>query len=219
MASHKLADAPNDTPGGGKRAKDIVPVESSSDRLDAPVTAHGNRTLSAEEKKRILRERAQKLAKPPEEDSQTQECLEVIEFVLAHERYAMDVRYVKEVYPLKDLTPVPCTPSFVLGIINVRGQVVSVTDIKHFFNLPAKEPTDQAKVLILKNHKMEMGILADAVIGERKIPLVDIQSDLPTLRGLREHYVRGVTQDRLVVMDVEKVLLDDAIIVHQEVGD
>lgn len=176
-------------------------------------------TVSEEDKRRILRERAIKLAQPPEEDDKSQQFVEVIEFWLAHERYAVEVEYVREVYPLKGLTPVPCTPSFILGIINIRGQIVSVTDIKRFFDLPTKECTDQSRVLILKNHKMELGILADSVVGERKIPLADIQSDMPSFIGPREHYVRGVTQDRLVVMNADKFLSDDAIVVHQEVGD
>jgi purine-binding chemotaxis protein CheW len=204
--------------GQTRKGETVVSDDRSSD-LPGPAGPSGNSGLSPEEKKRILRERARKLAKPPEEEDRGQEVVEVIEFNLAHERYAMDVQYVREVYPLKDLTPVPCVPSFVLGIMSVRGQIISITDIRQFFDLPAKEITDQSKVLILRNDKMEMGILADSVVGERKIPVAEIQTDMPMLRGLREHYVRGVTQDRLVVIDVDKFLSDDAMVVHQEVDE
>jgi purine-binding chemotaxis protein CheW len=219
MASRKIADTTVDANDRGSQTTGSASPDSGPDVLQTAVTVQSSGSLSAEEKTKILKERALRLAQPPEQDQGGEAFLAVIEFVLAHERYAMDVQYVKEVYPLKDLTSLPCTPSFVLGIINVRGQVVSVVDIKHFFDLPSKEPTDQTKVLIIKNHAMEMGVLADAVVGERKIPLTDIQSDSAMLRGLREQYVRGVTQDRLVVMDVEKFLLDDSLVVHQEVGD
>lgn len=206
-------------------SREAVPVDAmvatvaNSGEETAPVPVSGTGAVSGEQKRRILKERALKLAHPPEADDRSQQSLEVIEFLLAHERYAVEVAYVREVYPLKDLTSVPCAPPFVLGIINIRGQIVSVTDIKQFFDLPRKEITDQAKVLILKNHKMELGILADAVVGERKILVEDIQSDMPSLIGTREQYVRGVTKDRLVVMNVDKFLCDDAIVVHQEVGE
>jgi purine-binding chemotaxis protein CheW len=218
MKSPDSTRQPTDVNSGETPADAMVPTAYAGEET-APVPVSGIRALSSEQKKRVLKERALKLAHPPEVEDRSQQFLEVIEFLLAHERYAVEVAYVREVYPLKDLTSVPCAPSFVLGIINIRGQIVSVTDIKQFFDLPRNEITDQAKVLILENHKMELGILADAVVGERKIPVADIQSDMPSFIGTREQYVRGVTKDRLVVMNVDKFLCDDAIIVHQEVGE
>ncbi len=219
MKSPDPANQPMDVNSGETPADAMVPTDFYSGEETAPVPLSVTHIVSPEERKKILKERALKLAHAPEADDRSQQFLEVIEFLLAHERYAVEVAYVREVYPLKDLTSVPCAPSFVLGIINIRGQIVSVTDIKQFFDLPKKEITDQAKVLILENQKMELGILADAVVGERKIPVADIQSDMPSFIGAREQYVRGVTKDRLVVMNVDKFLSDDAIIVHQEVGE
>ncbi len=88
-----------------------------------------------------------------------------MKFLLTHENYGIESVYVREVHPLKELTPLPCTPSFVLGIINVRGQILSVIDLKKFFDLPAQEPTSLNKVIIFHNNRIEFGILADAVIG------------------------------------------------------
>lgn len=184
-----------------------------------PVVHGRGDELQSDEKQRILRERARKLARKPEAEEGLEAFLEVIEFVLADERYAIEVEFVREVCLLKDLTPVPCTPSFILGIINVRGQVISVMDVREFFDLPKREVTDSCRVLILKNRVMELGILADSVAGERKIPLDGIQSDMPALAGIREHYIKGVAGDRLVVINAERLLSDDKIVVHQEVGD
>jgi len=175
--------------------------------------------VSPDEKKRILRERAKKLAQRPDAEGRDQECLEVIEFMLAHERYAVEVDYVREVYPLKDLTRVPCVPSFVLGVINVRGQVISVVDVKEFFDLPGKELTDEYRVIIVNNDEMELGIVSDSVLGERKIPLNVIQADTTALRGLREGYIRGITTDRLIIINIDRLLSDESIVVHQEVGE
>ncbi len=163
----------------------------------------------------ILKARAQALAQAPEQAEET-ECLEVVTFMLAYETYGIETAWVREVYPLKDLTPLPCTPSFVAGIVNVRGQVISVIDIKKFFDLPEKGLTDLNKVIILSYGVMEFGILADAVVDVRNIPLGKIQSGLPTLTGIREEYLRGVTAERLVILDAVKLLTDGNIIVHEE---
>ncbi len=174
-------------------------------------------TPSPEEKKQILRARAKALAREPEGEGAAQEALEIVEFLLAYERYGIESSYVREVYPLKAFTPLPCTPPFVLGIINVRGQILSVIDIKKVFDLPEKGLTDLNKVIILRGEKMEFGILADAILGVRSIPLEKIQPSLPTLTGIREEYLKGVTGERVVILDAEKLLSDKKILVHEEV--
>lgn len=174
--------------------------------------------VSQDEKKRILRERARKLALRTEESDAEEKYLSVIEFTLSQERYALEMQYIREVYPLKGLTRIPCTPSFVLGILNVRGQIMSVTDIREFFDLPKKEMTNLSRVLIVKSHSMELGILADEVLGERKIPLRDVHQGLIS-RNLREDFVLGVTKDQLIVLDAQGLLSERALVVHQEVGD
>jgi purine-binding chemotaxis protein CheW len=174
--------------------------------------------ISPELKQQILKERALKLARKPDSEDGEEETFELIQFMLAHEHYAIEMSYVREVYPLKDMTPVPCTPSFVLGIISLRGQVISVVDIKEFFDLPKTEINNDFRVIIVKNDDMEFGILADSVVGETKIPINRIQQDMPSLKGIRSHYVKGVTRERLILMNIDKLLSDESIIVHEEVG-
>ncbi len=177
----------------------------------------GRKSASREEK-HILRARAQALARAPLPEAGG-ECLEVLEFLLAHERYGIEMTWIRETLPLKELTPVPCTPSFVLGLCNVRGQIVSVVDIKRFFDLPEKGLTDLNKVIILQDGGMVFGVLADAVCGVRTIPRAELHPSLPTLTGIREEYLRGVTGARMVVLDGKKLLTDRRLIVHEETGD
>ena len=172
---------------------------------------------SPDEQKNILRERAAKLAVEPEKKAEAEEFIEVVEFLLAHEKYAVASEYVREIYPLNDLTPVPCTPRFVLGIVNVRGQVLSVIDIKRFFDLPEKGLTDLNKVIILHSPEMEFGVLADSIIGVHSILLNELQTSLPTLTGIREEYLKGVTKERKVILDAERLLTDKGIIVNENV--
>jgi purine-binding chemotaxis protein CheW len=165
----------------------------------------------------ILRERARILAQPTEQD-ETEETIEVVTMLLAYENYAIETAYVREVYPLKELTPLPCTPPFVAGIVNVRGQVMSVIDLKKLFELPTQGITDLNKVVILSDGDMEFGILADAILGVQDISLEGFQTKLPTLTGIREDYLKGITAERLVVLDAAKMLHHDGIVVHEEVA-
>ena len=164
----------------------------------------------------ILKARALALAQPPLEQVAAREGIEVVIFMLAYETYGIETLWVREIQPLKELTPLPCTPAFVSGIINARGQVISVLDIKKFFGLP-EGLTDLNRVIILANDHMEFGILADAVIDVRHIPLDKIQLGLPTLNGIRENYLKGISADRLVILDAVKLLTDDNIVVHEEI--
>lgn len=172
---------------------------------------------TAEDTQRILRERARTLAREAVPTETADASIEVIEFLLAHERYAIATEYVRGVDPLEDLTPLPCTPSFVLGIVNVRGEILSVIDLKKFFDLPEKGLTDLNKVIVLESANMVFGIVADAISGVRRILRADIQSSLPTLTGIREDYLLGVTGERLVILDAAKLLNDGRLIVQEQV--
>lgn len=167
--------------------------------------------------RQILRARAQALARPPERAAVAPASLELLEFRLANECYALETRYVREVYPLKNLTPLPCTPPFVLGIVNVRGRITPVIDIKKFFDLPEQGLTDLHRIILVRGNDLELGLLADVIVGVRTIPVDSLQASLPTLTGIRSDYLKGVTAERLVVLDLDRILTDPKIIVHEEV--
>lgn len=188
-------------------------------RLEAVRTAmERGWSTGPEEAKQVLKTRAQVLAQEVKPAEGPQDTFEVIEFMLAYERYAVESAHVREVYPLKELTPLPCTPAHVLGIINLRGQILSVIDVKRFFDLPQKGLSDLNKVIVLRSDAMEFGILADRIIGTRIVSLGELQASLPTLTGIREEYLKGVTVDRLVVLDAAKLLSDGRMVVHEQVG-
>lgn len=176
-------------------------------------------TPSAEEVERTLEARACALALelPPEEAVDAR--IEVVDFLLAYEHYAIESRYVREVHPLENLTPVPCAPAFVRGVINLRGEILSVIDMKIFFDLPVRGLTDLDKVVVLQSEKMFFGILADSITGVRHIPVADIQASLPTLRDIRTAFLRGVTSDRTVILDAQKLLSDTNIVVRQQIDE
>ncbi len=165
----------------------------------------------------ILRARAAALAREPEQSAAEDERIEIVEFLLADERYAIESSYVREVYPLKDLTPLPCTPPFVLGVINLRGKILSVIDLRTIFDLPDRGLSDLNKVVVLDDGTMGFGVLADTIIAARWIPRNALLPSLPTLTGIRAEYLMGVTEERLVVLDGGRILSDRGILVHEEV--
>jgi len=165
-----------------------------------------------EESARVLEARARELAREPEIQNASADQVEVVEFLLAYERYGIATSHVREIYPLVALTPLPGAPSFVLGIANVRGEIVSVVDLKRFFDLPEKGLTNLNQLIVVRNSDMELGILADEVLGVRTIGLDGLQPPLPTMTGIRAEYLSGITDDRLAILDIENILGDRKIV-------
>lgn len=188
-------------------------------RLEASQAALKSGAIhTTEQRNAILKARARALAVEPELKEQERDPLETLEFLLAQERYGLDLKFVREVCPLRNLTAAPCTPAFVLGIIHVRGRILSVIDLKKFFGLPEKGLSDLNRVIVLRTEAMEFGILADAILGIRKLDACELGAELTTLSGLRKEFFRGVTPEGTIVLDAEKMLTDQSIIVHEEVA-
>ena len=172
---------------------------------------------TAEETLRILEARALALAQESLLDETVDEDIEVVEFTLAYEQYAIETRYVRQVASLEHLTPLPCTPAFVLGIVNLRGAILPLIDLRKLFELPERGLTDLHRIIVLQSGKILFGILADTVTSIRRILLAHLQPSLPTLTGVRKNYLKGITFERLVVLDAEKLLMDESIIVQEQV--
>jgi purine-binding chemotaxis protein CheW len=185
----------------------------------APDALADNWAPSAQETQRILKARALALAQEPASGRTSSESLEIVEFVLAHERYAIESRFISEVAMLESLAPLPCVPAFVLGIVNLRGEMLPVIDLKRFFELPEKGLGDLNKIIVLRSGDALFSILADAIVGIRRILLADIHPSLPTLTVIGKNYLKGITPERLVVLDGEKLLADESIVVQEEVGE
>ncbi|MCX5873511.1 MAG: chemotaxis protein CheW [Deltaproteobacteria bacterium] len=177
-----------------------------------------SRSVGQTDKMRILRERALALAKRPESSDLESQSIEVLEFSLGDERYAVGSETVREVCPTKQITSVPCSPNFVVGIINLRGQIFSVLDLKRLFDLPQTGNLEHGKVIIVGIDDMEVGILVDDVLGVKKVPVSEIQQDLPTLSGINEKYLYGLTAERLIILNMENFLTDESIVVHETLG-
>lgn len=165
----------------------------------------------------ILRARARALAQSVEPAPDSGTMLDLLEFRLAQERYAIENRQIQEVCPFKELTPLPCTPAFIRGIVNVRGRILPVLDLKRFFGLPEIGLDDLHRIILVRGGDLELGLLADDITGLRAIPISSVQPAPPTLSGIRSDYLKGVTAERLIVLDLARILADPGIIVNEEV--
>ena len=178
------------------------------DAIRATVAAGGS--LTAEEEQHLLHSRAETLAQSPVREAAVA-TLEVVEFELALEHYAFPLAEVRAVSLLHELTPVPGTPPFVLGIINLRGEIRTVIDLQRFFDRPAAGLTQLNQLLIIEHGDLEVAILTDAIRGVRRIPLASL---LPAATDPRARYLRGVTGERVVVLDGAKLLADPRLLVE-----
>lgn len=165
----------------------------------------------------ILRARARALARTAEPVADAGAMLDLLEFRLAKECYAVENRHIQEVCPFKELTPLPCTPAFVRGIVNVRGRILPVLDLKRFFGLPEIGLTDLHRIIFVHGNDLELGLLADEITGLRTIPVSSVQPAPLTLAGIRSDYLKGVTAERLIVLDLARILAAPGIIVNEEV--
>ena len=205
------------TAGQEKSAPKVVDWQEIRSRLEtAHIALDQESVATTEQMKKILKQRARALAQEPQIPAAAQDTLEVVEFMLGYEKYGIESAYVREVYPLTELVPLPGIPAFVLGIVNVRSQVLSVIDLKKFFGLPEKGLTDLNKIIIIRDDRMEFGILADTIDGVCKINTNDMQVSIPALTGIRADYIKGVTGESLIILDARKLLQAEGLMVNEE---
>ncbi|WPC03185.1 chemotaxis protein CheW [Pseudomonas benzenivorans] len=152
-----------------------------------------------------LRERSRRWA-TVEVEEQAEDWLEVLSFSISGEQYAIGSEHVAEVLPLSQYTPLPGTPPYVLGIVNVRGHIVSLLDLRVLFELPISGLSDKNFVVILRSADMEFGLLIDRVLGIAQLRRDALQGELANLSGVRAAYLLGVTAEQWTVLDGERLL-------------
>jgi len=163
----------------------------------------------------ILKKRALLYARELKREEEETDQLTILEFHLGSEKYGIESNYVNRVHLLKDLTFLPGIPAFIRGIINVHGKITPVIDIKKFFEIPEQTQAQSDKVIIVTLDGAWFGLLADDVLGLSLVPVSSIQSSLPTLSGVREAYLKGVTDDQVVILDPREWLKDKSLLVHE----
>jgi purine-binding chemotaxis protein CheW len=172
--------------------------------------------LTPERKRTILEERARLLARPTAEPAAPGAVLEVVVFTLGNEEYALETRHVREVVRLADCTPLPGAPPFLLGVINLRGDILAVLDLRSFFGVAGQPPAEGARVLVLGAERAEFGMLADAAREVRVVRADEVLEPPGATAGAAREYVRGVTREALVVLDGAVLLQDRRLFIDQD---
>jgi len=172
-------------------------------RLDELLSPAGER------RRAILRERARLAARPPAAAEPVESRLELVEFTLLHENYGVEVAHVREVARLDNYLPLPGAPACILGVVPLRGRMLTVVNLKPFFELPDRGITNLNKIIVLGDGSLELGLLADSVSGGlRRVPVRDIQAPPPSFTGLRASFSRGLAPDALIVLAARRLLRD-----------
>jgi purine-binding chemotaxis protein CheW len=151
------------------------------------------------------------------------EELKVIVFTLAHEQYGVEVDKVRTIERMLPLTRVPKTPPFVKGVINLRGVVVPVIDLRGRFGLPETDYTDNTRIIIVAVKEMEVGLIVDSANDVLDVDSDHIEDPPEVVGGIKAKYLRGVAKlndDRLLVLlNLEEVLNKSEIVQLEQFGD
>jgi purine-binding chemotaxis protein CheW len=144
------------------------------------------------------------------------EELKVIVFALAHEEYGVEVDKVRTIERMQPMTRVPKTPKFVKGVINLRGVVTPIIDLRGRFGLTENEYTDNTRIIIVSVKDMEVGLIVDSANDVTDINSDSIDDPPEVVGGIKAKYLQGIAKvgesRLLVLLNLEEVLNKSEII-------
>ena len=184
-------------------------------------------SLGPAEKKALLDKRAHDLAQVSLQHADRQEDLEVVEFRLGKQSFAIESRFVWEVIRPIFMTRLPEADSYVVGVTNLRGEILTVLDLSEFFGIATKSAGQAAQagggedesvlpVIVLGSVRGEFGVIADEVEQVSILRAGDVLGHPPSLAGRANEYVRGVTAKAQLILDGEALLNDESLIIDQQ---
>lgn len=199
----------------GKKAAEepfVITIPESEIRLS------GEESSESEEFKKIkviLKERRKQIEQPYEEVWKGG-TVDILRFRLMYREYAFVMKYIREVLIYDKLTPVPGTPDYIPGIFALRGEIISLVDLRKFFSLQCSGLTDLNLVIILTDGEITFGILADYITDIGTIPLHRLKAPDDDSTGISSKYIKGIVDNSLIVLDAEALLLDPDMIVDEK---
>lgn len=167
-----------------------------------------------EEEQAILKKRARILSGKIEEEEK--ELSEFLICSISNEHYGFSTKYIQEVFLINNITKLPECPDWLSGIINLRGEIISVIDVRQFFDLQLSEEKSNFMTLILHKNDIKFGILIDAITDIVSVDENDIVKEFATFDDIRKNYLLGITNDRYSLLDAEKLLSDPKLIINNE---
>lgn len=146
-----------------------------------------------------------------------------LSFFLGSEQYCIDILHIKEIMALVDITPVPQTPDFIKGVINLRGQIIPIIDLRLKFDMPEKENKKRTCIVVVElnyNEKLTyMGIIVDTIKEVVSIAKENISS-VPYINAkIKSEYIKGIAEinDSIkIVLDITKILTSSEFVLVSE---
>jgi len=140
---------------------------------------------------------------------QDAELIQLVTFSIGEEEFGVDILKVQEIIRIMEITKVPKAPQFVEGVINLRGNVIPVIDLRKRFGLETREHDSQTRIIVIEINKMIVGFVVDSVSEVLRIPQNTVEPPPPVVSGLESEYISGVgkLEDRLLIMlDLDRLL-------------
>ncbi len=142
------------------------------------------------------------------------ELLQLVTFRLGNEEYGVDILHVEEINRMVEITKVPNSPHFVEGVINLRGRVIPVINLRKRFGLPEKEFDRETRIMVVDIKGATIGVIVDGVSEVLRIPASTVEPAPTISTGVNTEYIKGVGKldDRLIILlELEKLLSGDEI--------
>jgi len=170
-------------------------------------TLAGEAVMTEARAREVLAARARELAATSAPAESPGEMIETIVFTLAGQRYAIESRFVVEVFLLSELARLPGggADSPAVGLTGWRGRLLTILDLRQIMTLPTSALDDLARVIVLGGERPAFGVLADRVEELVTVPVAGLHAPHESVRVNRK-FVRGVTEDALLVLDAEALL-------------
>ena len=134
---------------------------------------------------------------------------QLVVFTLANETYGVDISTVNEIIRMQEITEVPRTPDFVEGVINLRGRIVPVIDLRKRFNLETSEETQSSRIIVVELNDITVGMIVDSVSEVLRLPKENTEPTPPMVSGVDSAYLKGVGkwgEQLIILLDINKVL-------------
>lgn len=138
-----------------------------------------------------------------------EELLQLVSFNLGSEEFGVDILMVQEINRMLDITKVPKSPDFVEGVINLRGRVIPIINLRKRFGLPGKDNDKQTRIVVVTIEGKILGLVVDAVSEVLRLPADTIEPPPPMVSGVEAEYINGVGKldDKLLILlDLNKIL-------------
>ncbi len=140
------------------------------------------------------------------------ELLQLVTFSIGEEEFGVDILKVQEIIRTMEITKVPRAPQFVEGVINLRGKVIPIIDLRRRFSLNHKAHDSHTRIIVIEINNMIVGFVVDSVSEVLRIPISTVEPPPPVVAGLESDYISGVGKlhDRLLILlDLDKLLSSD----------